>query len=247
MVVSDCSYVDAVGPDYKAALRAVAWTVQWALDHGSTSAGLFVNSMQQIEPLGRVIGESSAKALGRTKSLTTSGVKIDLLTERTAAMSFTRGPVVGVWVNDRELVRLDDLMAPAICAVPWSGIEQWKAAWGPLDIDSGTAAPVLEIANPVVAAAMKSLTLVVNLSSGLAHPGDKASAIEFFKQLKAAGEPFDVDELRAWARRNGWRSRDAETLTVLVGRISIGAPVRGGQPGRLKPNLVQAWREEVSQ
>jgi hypothetical protein len=243
--VSDRSFVDTAGPDYPAALRAVAWTVQWALDHGSTSAGLFVNSMQQIEPLGQVIGESSAKRLGRTKSLTTSGVKIDLLTERTAPMSFTRGPVVGVWVNDRELQALDDLMAPAICAVPWSSIEQWKATWGPLDIDSGTAAPLLEIANPVVEAAMKSLTLMVNLSTGLGHPSDKASAIGFFKQLKAAREPFDVNEVRAWARRNGWRSRDAEALSALVGRIDAGAPVRGGQPGRLKPNLVQVWREEV--
>jgi hypothetical protein len=101
-------------------------------------------------------------------------------------------PVLGVWVDDRQLEEIERRRASAICVIPWlrDDISHWRYAYAPIDVRSGAAAPSKsKIDNPVVERAITDLTSRVNLSTGLAHPSDKAAAVGMFRIPRDADEP----------------------------------------------------------
>jgi uncharacterized protein (TIGR02391 family) len=170
---------------------------------------------------------------------------VDVITERHASTRRPDGPVVGLWVDDWQLEkRLDGLDAPALCVVPWNraDIDQWKANWNPTDLRTGEAAgQAATVGNPVVEAALRSLTVAVNLSTGLSQPSDRAAAVQAFRLLREAGERFEPSEVQAWAVRNGWRPRHARELSEVVQAIVDRRSIRGGRP-RWREDIVEHWR-----
>jgi len=240
-------YVDAHGPDDDAVKLALAWAVRHAGEHGQRRVMLFTATLSQVDSLANVLGLNPAR-LRKNKTFSLGGATVDVVTERHASTRRPDGPVVGLWVDDRQIEkRLDGLDAPALCVVPWNraDIDQWKTNWNPTDLRTGEAAEQLTtIGNPVVEAAMRSLTMAVNLSTGLSHPSDKEAAVQTFRLLRDAGEGFQPSEVQAWAVRNGWRPRHARELAEVAQAIIDRRPIRGGRQ-RWRKDIVAYWREEA--
>jgi hypothetical protein len=240
-------FIDAHGPDDDAVRDGFAWLVRSAAENGAARAAVFVSGLRQLESLGGAIGADAADALRKDRELRIDGIVIEALIARKLPFSFEEGPILAVWVDDEQLDRLDGLRAPELCAIPWAhgGIDGWRAAWDPIDVRTGQNVGLEEaIENPVVVRAMESLTTSVNLSTGLGHPSDKESAIGMFRILMAEGEPFEPDQIRAWAVRHGWQPRHARDLAGLGEKFKAGKLVRGGKRKMWRDDVIEIWRRE---
>jgi hypothetical protein len=209
---------------------------------------VFVSSLRQVESLGGVIGDGPARALEKDRLVQAGNVTIHLLLGTKQPRSFD-GPILAVWVDDKQLDKLDELHVPRLLAIPWNrtDIDGWKTNWNPTDPRTGAKGGSDEtVTNPVVVAALESLTSGVNLSTGLGHPSDKASAVQMFKLLKEARESFDPEQVRAWAVRNGWEADDARDLGEMAEKIRDGRTVRAGREGPMwRDDIVAQWRAEA--
>lgn len=243
-------FADAHGADDDALAEGFRWLFSFAQGHGHARVAVFVSGLGQVENLGRVIGAGAAKELHKNRQFQVDGITLELLIERKLPYSFDDGPILAVWVDDEQLDKLDALRSPGICAIPWAktDIDGWKANWNPADIRTGESGGSDEtILNPVVIKAMETLTVVVNLGTGLSHPSDKESAVQMLKLLKKEGEDYDPDQIRAWAVRNGWQPRHARDLAELAEKIAAGRQVRGGKRQAWREGIVDLWRSEAGE
>ena len=71
------------------------------------------------------------------------------------------------------------------------------------------------IENDVVVVALKTLTAIVNVSTGLSQPSDRETAVQIFSKLRDAGEYYQPYEVKAWLIRNGWKATYAQEVADL--------------------------------
>jgi hypothetical protein len=79
---------------------------------------------------------------------------------------------------------------------------------------------------PLVEKGLNAITIGTNLSTGLSYPSDMNRAAEMFVRLQKAGEKLLAEEIIAWARLNGWQTKDADELGALGEQIGKGEKVR---------------------
>lgn len=91
--------------------------------------------------------------------------------------------------------------------------------------------------SPLVTEALKSLTVRVNLATGILHRSDESAAKEIFQLLHKEGEPLIASEITRWAMENGWRTEDAQKLGALAEKI--------GNGGRVVVRDKNQWREDI--
>lgn len=124
--------------------------------------------------------------------------------------------VVACWPDESTLDKIDSLeRLEALCVVPRveEEIAPWRSARAAIDLlETETDRPVTQISDPVVRAALESLTERVNLGAGSSHPRDRDAAIQMFRLLHRATSRIDPDEIITWAIENGWPPRDAAAL-----------------------------------
>ena len=84
--------------------------------------------------------------------------------------------------------------------------------------------------NPILVEAISTLSSVVNVSTGLAHPLDESHAKELFKALNEFGVPLNSEEVYALAMENGWSERHAKELSELAEKIGSGKRVQVKHP-----------------
>jgi hypothetical protein len=116
------------------------------------------------------------------------------------------------------MAKVDDSPARAILYLPWTEDEgrEWKATWRPETIGRDTWRPNVAELPEKVQARLTELTKQINLSTGLGHPSDKASAKKAIADLRAGGHDFDAGEIKRWAKRHGWRSDAATELEAIA-------------------------------
>ncbi|MFP6845317.1 MULTISPECIES: DUF1889 family protein [Thalassolituus] len=74
--------------------------------------------------------------------------------------------------------------------------------------------------------AIKTLSVVVNVSTGLAHPLDDSRAKELFKALKKYNVPLSGTDVYSLATSNSWPDRHAKQLAELADKIGRGGRVQ---------------------
>jgi hypothetical protein len=160
-------YFDIEGPDDQALKEGFSWLFAQALGSRGVVA---VPGLQQVKNLVPGLSAGEAARLMKDKRLQQLGATIELVTER-SGRPVAGAPVLGVWVDDEQLEKLERARPKAVCVIPWlrlrDDIRRWRAAYTPTEMRSGASAPKSAIANPVVARALGDLTVRVNLSTGL--------------------------------------------------------------------------------
>lgn len=99
---------------------------------------------------------------------------------------------------------------------------------------------------PLVEEALKSLTIMVNLSTGLLHSSDESAAKLYFKALHKEREPLNESEITQWAIANGWQDKHATELGKLAHKIGNGRRVVVKDKYLLKPNIIERLKERIA-
>ena len=248
-------FVDIEGWDDQGMRRAFAWLIEAAELTGKPGV-IFIPTKRQAENLSPVLGAAAAEALRKGRAVRAGRTSLELMTPAAGGLRGVAGrAVMALWQDDKALTKLDDQAAAGICAVPWlrNDISSWKRNWSPRDLATdaapvaGRAARSSQVSNPVVAEALKSLTVGVNLGTGLGHPRDRDSAIHLFRTLRASGEAFDPAEVRSWAVNNGWTSKGAAELGEVAAAVSEGRRIQTRDGSGWKKNIISVWRERAAQ
>jgi hypothetical protein len=191
---------------------------------GISDVILLTHTKQQLDhtSLSRLLGERVVRALAKGPVGLGSGVSLHAETMRTLRWP-PRKSVLIVYYAETEILDLADgaRNVVGVVAVPDlpGDVDDWAKRWGVIvhGEDQKPAAPLIE--DEVVVRALETLTRMVNLSTGLGHPRDKAFANEVLRILKAKGHADPTPHIRSWAIRNGWKPEHAVKLEALSRRI----------------------------
>lgn len=170
---------------------------------------------------------------------------IELATEH-SGVTISGRPVLAVWVDDDQLTGIERDRPDALCAIPWNrdDIKRWRDAYGPMNMRTGHATSGGKVSNPVVEAALRTLTVLVNLSTGLGHPSDKAAGVRTFQILLSGGEMYSRAEVGAWAAANGWGLDGAAELEAVARGVAEGRSFRVERFG-FRDDILDQWRTEA--
>lgn len=234
----------------------VAVGLHWLVSSASAESQALVIAPQLSQysrgSLVDVVGEQAARVLGRGQRVSVMGRMVLGATWRNFPPSgWNRGPVLALWPDSKALERIERARASAICVVPASYETEEIAVWATarratdlLDPDAARGAPVIR--DPVVAAALSSLTMVVNLGTGLGHPSDRGRAIETFRLLRGGGHSWSPDEVQAWAMANGWDMHGASEVREVAEGVLEGKRYRTDAISSIPKTALEAWRAKAA-
>jgi hypothetical protein len=154
--------------------------------------------------------------------------------------------IIACWPSERLLADLDTLEElRALCVLPRESNEvlDWRVARRAIDLLKPAEPPKQTlITDPVVLAAMKSLTIRVNHGTMLAHSRGKAGAVQAFQILRRAGHQFTAAELKTWAVANGWTTIGATAVAKIADEVVRGHALAGGSPA-WPSDILDQWRD----
>ena len=209
-------YIDTFGPDEDAVARGFQWLCQTAAsqeDLSGTIAVLVLGNLNGV--IQDVLGEKVTRPLAKDKTInliyaTTEAetvIELSLLFLRKRLSRFISGPVLAFYPDKAMLDMIDDMGSVSdVLVIPWLAVNETKAMTSslPLSVDNDVKhwidtwqaqivdTPTGDESPPsfydrLVESALKDLTGSVNLSTGIVHPGDEATAIRTFKLLRNEG------------------------------------------------------------
>ncbi len=170
------------------------------------------------------LGENAARALldGRGVALA-SGATLRHGTLATLRYASGRAVIVAYYADDRLLDFVDGMDGvQGVVAVPWVAGDagQWRERWAPIVHGEEKQTPAAILDDPVVEAALRSVTHMINLSNSLIQSHDKEWVDGALRILRARGHVLDAAKIRNWAIRNGWKPGAADDLARLVRKIA---------------------------
>lgn len=242
-------FVDSEGPDTPAFRTAFSWFLdRIAASPGGQQGLLVVHGKGNLDggAIEAVLGPAAVRALKKDNGVRLRRSAIRLMTEKIMVYAWS-GPMLVVYPSPKLLDVVDGLQAPSdVLVVPWvrEEVEPWIRMWGARELGSSAKPEPKRFSNPTVRAALESLTSHVNLSTGLAHPSDRAAAITMFRLLQDAGEPFDPDEARDWLISElGWQPQHANKVSDVAEGVLEGRRFRTSGSGDWAPDILEVWRE----
>lgn len=162
------------------------------------------------------------------------------------------GPVLAPWANEKVLEAVDQWSAriTSVCVLKWleDDAASWLAARGAQDATSPGGSPVsATISDPVVEAAMREITEVINLGNDLLQGNDRTDTIRRLQYLAGHGHALVPSELEAWALANGWSMAGATRLREVATRINGGRSFRGLDYGPIRDRgaMLRRWKDEA--
>ena len=255
MTVRRKLYISSYGPDEEPIKIGYRWLLDAAVREGQTQAYLAALTMRILDGVvADCLGNAFVKVLKRDKRISVShdgaGLTLDLLTERIDSTSRYQGPALVMYPNARLLEKMDDHHEVTdVLVVPWimADIEEWIQIWHAQELRTEDEQPSeAEFSDPVVEAALKSLTMGVNLSTGIAHPSDRDLAVWVFLRLNQARIRYNLVEIKGWLVRQGWMSKHANAVKEVAAKIQNGKRVRmHSRREMLDDNVVEKWRESA--
>lgn len=248
-------YISSNGPEAEPVKKGFFWLLETAVRAGSDGAYLVTLSLGNLEgAISEALGEDLVKLLERDKSVTVvlegASVNLDLLTERIDSGSIHKGPALVIYPNAKMLERVDDHdEITDVLVVPWimEDIQEWIETWNAQELGmEHKQVDEPAFSDPVVEAALKSLTIRVNLSTGLGHPSDRDTAIWLFRNLKRENIRYNPIEIKGWLVRHGWSARHANKVKEVAEKIQNGKRLRTYHEDDMWiENIVEIWREEA--
>jgi hypothetical protein len=241
-------YISSHGPDTEALRAALAWLGERARSSGTGSGLLVVSGKGNLEgTLETVLGRNAVSQLGKDNRVRIGGTTIELMTERIKRSSWA-GPVLALYPTERLLGLIDGIRGVSdVLVVPWLAEEvvPWIRTWSARELGSTAEAPAPAFSNPTVRAALEALNDRVNRATGLAHPSDRAAAIEMFRLLRRARETFSPEEIRSWLLSQlSWQPRHADQVAEVAEKVLSGGRFRVTTSGGWAADAVQRWRQK---
>lgn len=250
-------YIPNYGPKESAIRTGLAWLLSETAKGGRAYLANSTKANFKDNVVADLLGERVTKALLSDEAVKFGGGTVRLLTTRSSLFDVA-GPVLVPFPPRGFVEQLDDCSGlTAMLVIPWAGddMDWWVSQWEATPLQPATAsAPATPVVaaqpsappplEPVVAAALHDLTTSINLSTGLAHPSDHASAIAMFKLLCDNGHRAQPEDVRAHlVAKENWKSDDANKAADLWAKIAQGRQVKTRGRGSWSPQALEGWRQ----
>lgn len=245
-------FIRSHGPDVGTLKQGLVWLGRLTeSDPAKRKAAIAIYTKGQLSgtTIETVLGTPACKALAKGQAVGFGKASLSLITARERIYSWN-GPILAVYPPKKLIDALDDLTGVTdMMVVPWTmeEIEFWIKAWGAEEF--GGTAPKAEKPplDPVVVAALKTLTETVNLSTGITHPSDKMAALDTFRILVGHRVSYHPEAVRAWlVGQGGWSPRDADAVQEIAQGYLEGRRFRGHGREFWNDSIIDRWREEAA-
>jgi hypothetical protein len=214
------------GPARDNAIRALAVATKCAIEAGVGLIHLIVPAKSSFSGsvISEIIGDLPTNRLLRGDTVAIQkGIAIKLESAGTAGKSGEVNIALAAYLSGKDLRQIDSLNhVESIIFLPWMSEEGegWQESWNAEVLGEKWKENDLELP-PELEAELRSLSVRVNLSTGLSHPLDLKAAKEMFRGLNEAAVSYEPNKVRSWALRNGWRPDFAEDLYDLAVKSQI--------------------------
>jgi hypothetical protein len=185
-----------------------------AEDAGVRRCLLFIAAKGSIQSttLEQVLGSKVSKILSDGKEVRLGEGTLRLETIRTFRPYAPGDAVIAIYANQKMMDVIDSnrSLKATIC-VPHlpEAVGDWKRTWNPV-LPGGTQEEVRLIGNPIVEAALASMTGRINLGHKVLHPSDTEAVKDAFRILRAHRQTEDPENIRAWCIKHGWHAGAAD-------------------------------------
>lgn len=240
-------FIRSEGPDRQSVTKAFSWLLRNSKPLGFMA----VHGLGNLDGVIReVIGDATVKGL-RQGRMAISGAEVSLITERKLIYDGKNSPIVAFYPDSKFLDEIDSIPnISAMLVVPWlfKEVEPWIRAWNASELGQPLTMPVSTLLQSnIVEQALNGLTSIVNLSTGISHPSDRDATVQMFQILKAAGEPFSPDEIKAWlVGKGGWKATDAQEVAEVAQKVLEGRRLKAGTRVWAH-NILEIWQKEAQQ
>ena len=213
------------GPDDEVLIKALRYAVEVSSQSNDKNIHFVFPQKSNFEStnLGKIIdqvfGVGSAKKLCKGESIG----NLDFILPSKVSFNNSSGTILAIYCTPDDMNKIDsNSSANVIIFVSWhlEGADIWESTWhnNGLNIAHGEPSKQLEILPEEITLALKRLTSIVNLSTGLTHPSDKKHAQRIFNELQEKGCKADEQAVANWAIVNGWNARHLDDLKKLTKR-----------------------------
>jgi len=237
-------FIRSSGPSDEAVRKAFRWLIP------KKKVFLAVLGYGNLEGVvSDVIGQHIVKRLQKDSKVVLSGTEVVLVTERKLIYDAGSAPIVSIYPTSKFLDQLDSIRnVSEILVVPWNfeEVEPWIRTWNATELGAAPQVrPSPLVSNTVVQQALRSLTAIVNVSTGISHPRDRTTAIQTFEILRDAGETFTPGEVKAWLiAEGGWKATDAQEVAEVAQKVLEYRRLKKVGPV-WRSNILEIWREEA--
>jgi hypothetical protein len=172
--------------------------------------------------------KSNLRNCSKLERLVNRHSNVEHVTGRGSGFIRGNGPVVMAWADMEDigkLVQYGGRGIRALCVITWNedAIRPWVSAVRPTVLGDRSAwedlTPELD---PVVAEAIKSLTLTVNHNNTISAGFEKDMVVSSLLALHDAGIRMDGEAMQGWTLANGWSGKNPERLAKYVEDINAG-------------------------
>ena len=180
---------------------------------------LIVTPLKNLDTIdvGKEIGTAVSRKLMKGETAQISGVRVSYQSMGAIHKIRHPGTVVAFYLDEKDLLKLDDVRMDCLICVPWTPDQGLAGArkWGANYLGSATPPSPIDLA-PAIISALEDLSHTVNLSTGLLHPSDKRDAQQTFARLRTAHLCWNPEEVEKWAARAGWSASGANELAIMA-------------------------------
>lgn len=202
----------------------------------------------QSTTLEQALGAKALKLLSDGNELRIGEGAVRLETIRTFKPYSPGDAVVVVYADQKMMDAVDSNRSlKAVICVPHlpDAVDSWKRTWNPIS-PGGKQEEVRLISNPIVEAALASLTGRINLSHRALHSSDTGAVKDAFRILRAHRQTEDPANIRAWCIKQGWH---ADTADIAM-KYAANAFALRSKPSILGTNwasdIYQQWEKKAA-
>lgn len=221
-----------------------------AEDAGIRRCLLFIPAKGNIQSttLEQVLGSKVSKMLSDGKEVRLGEGALRLETIRTFRAYAPGDAVIAIYADQKMMDAIDSHRSlKAVICVPRlrEAVDDWKRTWNPI-LPGGTQEEVRLIGNPVVEAALASMTGRINLSHRVLHPSDTEAVKDAFRILRAHRQSEDPANIRAWCIKHGWHAGAADEAMKYAAKASAPRSKPSVQEAHWASDIYEQWEKKAA-
>lgn len=182
--------------------------------------------LEERREMRRLVVVPVNNSVGHSRVLMAIASRVQYVTRRTLTNSgnLRDAAVLAVWPSQETLHEIGERRPAEILVVQWhcEDTDPWLRANSSEPLLGGPALKQPTIKDPVIRAAMESLTNFTNLRNVLVQSEDRDQAIRTLRTLAKYGHALNPDELYEWALAHAWPGKGATRLRTFAEEIRSG-------------------------
>lgn len=221
-----------------------------AEDVGIRRCLLFIPAKRNIQSttLEQVLGSKDSKILSDGKEVRLGEGALRLETIKTFRPYAPGDAVIAIYADQKMMDAIDSNRSlKAVICVPHvpGAVDDWKRTWNPI-LPGDRQEEVRLIGNPVVEAALASMTRRINLGHRVLHPSDTEAVKDAFRILRAHRQTEDPVNIRGWCIKHDWHAGAADEAMRYAAKAFALRSKPSVQGAHWAPDIYDQWERKAA-